>query len=256
MKKMHKSNSGFTLVELAIVMMIIGLLIGGILKGQELMENARVTSTIAQIQSYEAATTSFRDVYNSLPGDMSNAKDTTVGSTTLPGRLPNCTGAECVNGDGNSIVGTAGTIIVNETSATAETAQFWHHLLLADLISGVTTSGVLAWGETNPAAKIGGGYTIGHGNGTALANSAGGGTATPSGHFLMLRNSLGTTNIAASGQEPLSPVRAEQIDRKMDDGRPGTGYVLGHGHANCFSGDAYDSQNTVKNCNLLFRIQG
>lgn len=251
MKEMHKGNAGFTLVELAIVMMIIGLLIGGILKGQELMENARVTSTIAQIQSYEAATTSFRDVYNSLPGDMANAK--TAGG--LPGRLPNCTNAQCVNGNGDSIVGTPGAVIVSETSATAETAQYWHHLLLSDLISGVTTSGVLAWGETNPAAKIGGGYTIGHANGTALAGTAGG-AATPSGHFLMLRNALAITNITAAGQEPLSPVRAEQIDRKMDDGRPETGYVIGHGNAACFSGTAYNAQNTVKNCNLLFRIQG
>ncbi|MCK5555335.1 MAG: prepilin-type N-terminal cleavage/methylation domain-containing protein, partial [Alphaproteobacteria bacterium] len=62
MKKIHRQK-GFTLVELAIVLTIIGLLIGGILKGQQLMQNARVTATIAQIQAIESATTTFRDTY-------------------------------------------------------------------------------------------------------------------------------------------------------------------------------------------------
>ena len=53
--KQMSNQKGFTLVELAIVMTIIGLLIGGVLKGQELMENARVTSTVAQVKGYEGA---------------------------------------------------------------------------------------------------------------------------------------------------------------------------------------------------------
>ena len=61
LKLNRTSQSGFTLVELAIVLMIIGLLIGGILRGQELMENARVTSTIQQTKAYDGATTTFRD---------------------------------------------------------------------------------------------------------------------------------------------------------------------------------------------------
>jgi prepilin-type N-terminal cleavage/methylation domain-containing protein len=76
---------GFTLVELAIVLMIIGLLIGGILRGQELLKNAKVTATIAQLKSVDAAMTSFRDEYSALSGDMVN-----------PGaRIPNCSAAPC-----------------------------------------------------------------------------------------------------------------------------------------------------------------
>jgi prepilin-type N-terminal cleavage/methylation domain-containing protein len=253
-----KNNAGFTLVELAIVMMIIGLLIGGILKGQELMENARVTSTIAQIQAYEASTTSFRDIYNAFPGDMRNAT----------ARVPNCDGTtNCGNGDGNSIVGAAGGLgtaqaatTVTGTNSDEEPIQYWRHMLLADLISGVSTTTTVAWGETHPSAKIGGGFVVTHANGTAVGNVPG----TPSGHLLVLQNSPTTTTGSLSGgQSPLSPVRADQIDRKMDDGMPDSGYVQGYGVSTggrgCYettNGVTSYQGNTIKSCNLLFRIQG
>lgn len=246
-----KQQDGFTLVELAIVMMIIGLLIGGILKGQELMENARVTSTIAQIQSYESATTSFRDIYNAFPGDMVNADD----------RVPNCdAGNNCVPGTGNSIVGTPGNlgtfqgaVTTGGNAAAEEPVQFWRHMLLADLISGVSTTTTLAWGETHPSAKIGGGFHVGHGDGGAV------GAGNPSGHFLVLQNPVNDDPGTTAGQNPLSPVRADQIDRKMDDGMPDSGYVLGHGATSgtdaCYDANGYQG-HTIKSCNLLFRIQG
>lgn len=83
-KEECKNQNGFTLVELAIVMTIIGLLIGGILKGQELMQNARVTATVAQVKSYESATFTFIDKYSALPGDLVTA------SERLPGCDENC----------------------------------------------------------------------------------------------------------------------------------------------------------------------
>src|ERR1035438_6434502 len=91
----QKSQAGFTLVELAIVMIIIGLLIGGVLKGQQLIDNARVTATVAQINSITAAVISFREMYNDLPGDIINPG----------GRLPDCGAAPCnVGGDGNGVL--------------------------------------------------------------------------------------------------------------------------------------------------------
>jgi len=141
-----KRADGFTLVELAIVMIIIGLLIGGVLKGQELIANAQVTSTVAQIKGIKAAALTFRDQYQALPGDMSRA---TV-------RLPNCT-APCVNGNGDDRLN----IIAGITAESeGENIQFWVHMNKADVFSGVDGTTQPSWGEGMPKADVGGGFGV------------------------------------------------------------------------------------------------
>ena len=66
----YQQKSGFTLAELAIVITIIGILIGGVLKGQQLIEQARLAATISQVNNYHSAFSIFRTTYNELPGDM------------------------------------------------------------------------------------------------------------------------------------------------------------------------------------------
>jgi len=83
---------------LAIVMTIIGLLIGGILKGQMLMQNARVTAEVAEVKAISAADTTFKDMYSAVPGDMPNAGTRLVGCGAAPGT--NCTPAAAFAGDG------------------------------------------------------------------------------------------------------------------------------------------------------------
>src|ERR1700693_41075 len=97
-QKNMREQAGFTLVELAIVMIIIGLLIAGVLKGQALITNAQVTSTVAQLKAIDAATTTFKDTYNALPGDMQ----------TPGAKLPGGCAANAVcnaGGNGDGVIG-------------------------------------------------------------------------------------------------------------------------------------------------------
>jgi prepilin-type N-terminal cleavage/methylation domain-containing protein len=238
---------GFTLVELAIVITIIGLLIGGILKGQEMIANAKITATIAQLQSYQAATISFRDRFDQFPGDFSGAQ----------GRLPNCTAASfCYNGNGNSFVGffapgTNDSFYGNQagviTMPQAETSMYWKHLALADLISGVnpgSSPAAPAWGQTHPSARIGGGfhYAIGGADGV---------------RWLRLQMPVSDTANRPDGENPVSPKEVAIFERKLDDGRPtgrvGNVYTGALSGTGCRSND-FDERITQKNCLLYFRI--
>src|SRR5690349_24488743 len=90
---MNKHESGFTLIEIAIVLVIIGLLLGGVLKGQELITGARVRNFIQQQDGVKAAYFGFLDRYRALPGDYSGAGANINGINTA--------NATCNNGNGN-----------------------------------------------------------------------------------------------------------------------------------------------------------
>jgi len=242
-----KKQQGFTLVELAIVMIIIGLLIGGVLKGQQLIENAKVKSVVAQVKSYQAAALSFKDSYAGIPGDMSNAALRLAGCQT--GNTNSCT-----SGNGNSIIGNNTDANTTDVSGVRENTQFWKHLALADLITGVQVNANpnlatdLAWGAAYPASKIRGGFAI-------IFNNQG---AAPSGHYLRMQPNATGGMTEQIGAYPVSPIQAAQIDRIMDDSIPITGSVItfdaGPGEASGCEGQSYDTQKTQKNCLMFFNI--
>lgn len=116
---MTKASRGFTLIELAIVLVVIGLLLGGILKGQELIESARARNLISQLESIKAAYYAFQDKYRAIPGD-------------YPGALAHAN----LSGIANNQIGGNGDGVVRDTAMARESLLAWVHLSHANLISG------------------------------------------------------------------------------------------------------------------------
>lgn len=260
------ARSAFSLVELAIVLVILGLLAGGVLSGQSLIRAAQLRSVSTDISRFNTAISSFRDKYFALPGDLANAtsfwgKDDTnctgdAGTAKIPGTC---------NGDGNGVLaGGSG------QGATAEIFQFWKQLALAGLIEG-TYSGL-----SNPGSSSGRsakpGYNVpvsklGPNIGYAVENwgvQTGGVTWA---------GSYGNAYIfggAVAGCCPteitvLKPEEAWNIDSKLDDGKPAQGFVrtfyrygynTTQGLTQCTTTDVeattdYNLSNQDKVCNFI-----
>lgn len=131
MKLIKRQQSGFTLVEIAIVLVIIGLLLGGVLKGQEMIENSRIKSVVADMRGVSSAFTGYFDRYHALPGDETNAVATARGWLI---------GAAGGNGDGVLTMAQAQTF----TNAAAEQAAMWQFLRASNFLAGDSTQVGLA----------------------------------------------------------------------------------------------------------------
>ncbi len=232
--KSNESQRGFTLVELAIVLVIIGLIIAAVLKGQELIVSARLKSTISDIDAIRSASNTFRDKYNALPGDYASAPSrvgTPAGITfaNCDGTAGKCDGSGVIDGDGTD----------------NETLLFWAHLAAANLISGVSPLGTAVIGDGLPSAPVGGGLTIRNElviNKTAHWIALGSGAATPTG--------------------VLDAEQALLIDEKADDARPGTGSIPvetgactdGVSPATVDGTSAYNADPAVTGCLAKFEL--
>ena len=129
-----RQQQGFTLVEIAIVLVIIGLLLGGVLKGQEMIANARYKNLRDDIQSYSAAYYTFQDRYRALAGDFDQASTRIDASAPDGNGNGNIQGARCNN-------------------ATDESCYVWQQLRYAGLISGDPGA---SGGNANPSHAYGG----------------------------------------------------------------------------------------------------
>ena len=216
---------GFSLVELSIVLVILGLLTGGILAGQSLIRAAELRSVTTEYGRWVTAMHSFRDKYMGIPGDM---RDSTRfwGHQTTTGWCSNTSGAAVsVNGtcDGNG----NGTIsLTAAANQGGENFAFWRQLALAGLIEG-TYSGVA--GPTNAEDSIIA-VNIPSSKFSQAGWSSWGGDFPGDPYSFRYNYGIGFTYGAAGGQKAqgriMKPEEAWNIDMKMDDGRPATGKVV------------------------------
>ena len=186
---MKRRQSGFTLIEIAIVLVIIGLLLGGVLKGQELITGARVRNLVAQQDGIKAAYFGFLDRYRGLPGDYAQA------AANIPNIAAVCGGGDG-NGDGNGVIETA-------AAGEYENILVWEHLSRAGFING--TYNCVAGAATN---------------GSNPSNPYGG-LLDMAQDALYLGTPTARHNLKTGGAIP-SDILAE-VDRKVDDGVPHQG---------------------------------
>ncbi len=129
--KKCENDKGFTLVELAVVLVIVGAMIGGILFGREMIIESRLRSALKQIEELKSSIITFQDYYNYLPGDLH------IATRYWPG--------ETADGDGNGYV--------DDIPARREDTRVAEHLVLADMIDGHYIGG-LSGGQVVPGVNI------------------------------------------------------------------------------------------------------
>ncbi|PZP85983.1 MAG: hypothetical protein DI582_04060, partial [Azospirillum brasilense] len=268
-------NRAFSLVELSIVLVILGLLTGGILGGQSLIRAAELRSVSADSSRYRTAVYSFRDKYFALPGDMSNAVkfwgaqaggtadgyDSTCSGLTTP-----ATGTATCNGNGDGSIGSA---ISNTTiwcQRNFERFRLWQHMANAGLVEG-TYSGVYDPASTSVTYPCRAAVIRQNVPASRISNAG----------FNVIEwlEPLSTTSMqnwilfgahAFNGTSQLelfgAAVKAEEawnLDTKMDDGMPFTGTVrTGSNGVTCVTAAAADAtyslNATAIACSLLMKL--
>jgi len=234
-------TKGFTLIELSIVLVIIGLIVGGVLVGQDLVSAAGVRSTITQIEKYNQAANTFRGKYGQLPGDMD------ANTAAAFGFAPRTGVAGHGNGDG-VIEGECGIICwINVAAARGETGEFWADLTHANgqninfiegsyTLAEPTMTDTPVFGTTTPVnlditgtaiANFFPPAKIGRGNYIYIWCCGPLNAGTTNYFGISAVNGIATVNNWDVHSTPALTVKeAYAIDTKMDDGLPQSGRVM------------------------------
>ena len=187
---MKNQQSGFTLVEIAIVLVIIGLLLGGVLKGQELVNSAKVKNLVNDFRGISSFVYAYQDRFRAMPGDDSAAATHVNGGTKATSPADTLANAR-INGNWNS------------TTTTDESYLFWQHVRLAGLATGTPTVG----------------------NADYIPRNAEGGAIGITGDPVLTAPAIaypGTFYVCSTG---IQGRYARQIDSTIDDGNSRTGSV-------------------------------
>jgi prepilin-type N-terminal cleavage/methylation domain-containing protein len=189
---MKSQQSGFTLVEIAIVLVIIGLLLGGVLKGQELINSAKVKSFAQDFRNIQTALYGYQDRYKAIPGDHAAVATAISGSTAATTPAATIGNAQ-INGTWDS------------TTNTDESCLIWQHIRLAGFFPGPTIVSCAAGADYLPK------------------NADGGRLGMSSTMQITAPTAMtGSYNICTTG---ILGKFAKQLDTQMDDGNTQTGSV-------------------------------
>lgn len=227
------AKTAFTLIELAIVLVVIGLLIAGIVAGRSLVEAAKFRKTIQDITAYKVAFLTFRAQYDQLPGDFSDAF--TYWGTACADSSANC------NGNGDRII----------NPHVRENTPSFQHLSMAKLVPNTFPQITNIWSVDATNSPVGqwpsSFYTF---MSTQVIGS--GWSEKPNTGIW-----FGSGGVGWPYGTPLKPLEAQKIDAKIDDGLPDSGAVLGNASwdratGNCYSGNAYSITYAAPACLLFF----
>jgi prepilin-type N-terminal cleavage/methylation domain-containing protein len=239
--KRPSKRSAFTLIELSIVLIIIGLLVAGVTGGASLIKSAQLRALMSETIGYKVAVNSFNAIYDEMPGDYGVVIGAGIAGDQ-DGNIEYLAGQGAGNGS-----------IMEGPSA-------WHHLIDSGTIDDSLTinTGTLAPADlaadvahavaTNmPDSKL-------DGVGFMFDNSTAGNVLVITGDIatVVVEDSTVLTNLVATGV--LTGIDALSIDAKLDDSIANTGEVRGSAllatAANCFTTTVYDTTDTDLDCAL------
>jgi prepilin-type N-terminal cleavage/methylation domain-containing protein len=236
-----KQKNGFSLIELSIVLVIIGLLIAGVTGGSQIVQGAKFSRLISEVGDLKSSVNAFKTTYQGLPGDITNAED-----------FWGCTGdaGDC-NGSGDGKIRYINTADPGETN---ESYRAWEQLFLsgltkfnstgaAELYNGSSTYiGVI--GNAVPGSKYGkGGYSL-------FTDEAGAALVAMSINKLLIAFGNQAPNGTINGftrEVIISPSDAFLLDRKYDDGLPEGGKIRGFEGPDVYA-DNFDDVTTDEVC--------
>lgn len=205
----NKHENGFTLIELSIVLVIIGLIAGGILLGKDLITAASLRGTIKQLDQYKTAVNTFRIKYNCIPGDCANAVSFGLGTSGGPGD----------NGNGDGLIDSRyGNGELGSWSYNKEMVNFWYHLRQANMLDAP----VSGWINATPSAAN---TTYAPPLKAPNASVIWAFSAVNTGLNVFATAAIMQTGNSFSYPASFSVTQAYALDSKMDDGLPGSGLV-------------------------------